>query len=175
MVAQFVAAQSEARFVINEVLNGSPKKVVGKTNAVAGQIEVDAQDPTKTRVGTIQINARSLATDSDFRNRAIKNQILNTNDFEFITFAPTAITGLPAQGTVGQPYSFEITGNLTIRDQTKPVTFKVTAQATDATHFSGTATATIRYADFGISIPQVRQVTNVDENVQLEIDFVAAS
>ena len=34
-------ARSEARFKINEVLNGSPKTVIGVTNQVAGQIAVD--------------------------------------------------------------------------------------------------------------------------------------
>jgi len=41
------------------------------------------------------------------------------------------------------------------------------------TRLDGTAKTTIKYADFGISIPQVPQVASVDETVDLEIDFVA--
>ena len=72
-------ASSEARFVIDEVLNGSPKTVIGATHQVAGQLIVDPTAPSTARVGTIQIDARTLSTDSDQRNNAIKNMILKTN------------------------------------------------------------------------------------------------
>lgn len=175
VVASIVSSESEARFVIDEVLNDAPKTVVGATNQVAGEIAIDAQDPSKSQVGIIQVNTRTLATDSDFRDRAIKNAILQTDQYEFVTFKPTTLTGLPTSGTVGQAYTFQMTGDLTIRDVTKTVTFDVTVTPTSETRIEGTATATILYADYGISIPQVRQVASVDENVRLEIDFVAQS
>ena len=40
------AAQSEARFVINEVLMGSPKTVVGVNSGVSGQVTVNPAAPT---------------------------------------------------------------------------------------------------------------------------------
>ncbi len=175
VVAQILQDQSEVRFIINEVLNNEPKTVIGTTKQVAGEIAVDGQNLANTRVGVIQVNARDLSTDNDFRNRAIKNRILNTDQFEFITFTPTQITGLPTNGAVGQQYTFQIAGNLTIRDVTKPVTFDVTATAPQNNRFSGTAKTTIRYADFNISIPSVPQVASVADEVRLEIDFVAAA
>lgn len=173
VLLQIAQEQSTARFTINEVLNGAPKTVIGTTNQVAGEIAVDPNDPTNTRVGTIQINARTLTTDNDFRNRAIKNRILLTDQYEFITFVPTAITGLPASGTIGESYNFQITGDLAIRDVTSPVTFDVTVQPTSNTQLTGTAQTTIRYADYNISIPQVPSVAGVEETVVLELDFVA--
>jgi polyisoprenoid-binding protein YceI len=122
----------------------------------------------------IQVDARALTTDSDFRNRAIKNQILETDQYEYITFTPTNIIRLPQDGAVGKPYTFQIVGDLTIRDVTKPVTFEVTATAAAASRIEGTAT-TIAYADYGISIPQVRQVARVADQVRLELDFVAVA
>lgn len=173
IVAQIVPEESEVRFIIDEVLNNAPKTVVGTTNQVAGEIAVDPNDPTKSRIGTIQVNARTFVTDSEFRNRAIQNRILNTGEYEFITFTPTRLEGLPAQGAPGQSYTFKAIGDLTIRDTTKEVTFDVTATPASNERLEGTATSTIRYADFGLVIPQVRQVASVDENVRLEIDFVA--
>lgn len=172
-VFEIVQEESEARFVIDEVLNGAPKTVVGTTDQVAGELAVNASDVAASRVGVIQINARTLTTDSDFRNRAIKNDILNTDQYEFITFTPTEITGLPESGSVGQTYTFQITGDLTIRDVTQQVTFDATVTPSSETRLEGTAQATIRYADFGITIPQVRQVASVSDDVRLEIDFVA--
>ncbi|HEY0738456.1 MAG TPA: YceI family protein [Herpetosiphonaceae bacterium] len=175
IVAQIVQGESEARFVIDEVLNNAPFTVVGTTDQVAGQIVVDPQDPGQTQVGTIQVNARTLATDSEFRDRAIKNRILSTDQYEMITFTPTEIVGLPENGTVGQSYSFQIVGDLTIRDVTRQVTFEVTATPTSETRLEGTAQTTIAYADWGITIPQVRQVASVSDEVRLEIDFVAVA
>ena len=63
-------ASSQARFTIDEVLNGSPKTVVGSTDQVAGQIAVTPTAPGTAQVGTIQIDARTLTTDSDQRNQA---------------------------------------------------------------------------------------------------------
>ncbi|HEY0606901.1 MAG TPA: YceI family protein [Herpetosiphonaceae bacterium] len=175
ITAQIVQGESEARFVIDEVLNNAPKTVVGTTDQVAGEIVVDPQDPSKTQIGTIQVNARTLVTDSEFRDRAIKNQILSTDQYEMITFTPTEIVGLPEDGTVGQSYSFQIVGDLTIRDVTKQVTFEVTAMPASETRLEGTAQTTITYADWGITIPQVRQVASVSDAVRLEIDFVAVA
>jgi polyisoprenoid-binding protein YceI len=114
-----------------------------------------------------------LSTDNDFRNRALKNQILATNEFEFITFAPTQIVGLPADATVGQSYTFQIVGDLTIKDVTKPVTFDVTVNPISDARLEGNAAATILYSDFGITIPRVQSVASVADQVRLELEFVA--
>ncbi len=166
-------ASSTASFTIDEVLNGSPNTVVGTTNQVAGEIAIDPNNPSKARVGTIQVDARTLATDSGMRNRTIANRILLTNQYEYITFTPTRLVGLPQQATIGQSYTFQIVGNLKIRDVTKEVTFNVSAKAPSKTQLQATAKTTIRYADFGITIPQVPQVASVGDQVQLELDFVA--
>jgi polyisoprenoid-binding protein YceI len=148
--------------------------VIGTTDQVAGEMSVDPGNPANTKVGVIQVNARTLVTDSDFRNRAIKNAILETDTYEFITFTPTAITGLPETGAVGQSYTFQIVGDLTIRDVTNQVTFDVTANPVSDARLEGTATTTILYKDFGITIPSVPSVASVEDDVRLELDFVAA-
>ena len=166
-------AQSEARFIINEVLRGTPTTVVGKTSNVAGQIAFAANDPASTRVGQIVIGARDLATDNNFRNRAIANEILHTNQFEFITFTPTSITGLPDSVAVGESYSFQMVGDLTITDQTQEVVFETTATLVDAATLQGEASTTLAYADFGVTVPFAQSVDAVEETVTLELSFVA--
>src|SRR5690349_10550366 len=66
VVLQIDQANTTANFVIDEVLNDAPKTVIGTTDQVAGEIAIDPQDPTKTQIGTIQVNARTLTTDSEF-------------------------------------------------------------------------------------------------------------
>jgi polyisoprenoid-binding protein YceI len=172
-VFQISQSDSKAQFTIYEELMGNPNNVVGVTSQVAGQIGVNLNDLSTAKVGEIQVDARSLATDSNMRNRMIQNRILNTSNYEYVTFAPTQISGLSGSAKIGQSFQFQITGNLTIQDVTKPVTFAVTAQAVSNSQISGKATATIQRSDFNLQIPSVPQVANVGEQVALEIDFVA--
>ena len=167
------SAASQVRFELSEDLRGARNLVVGTTDQVAGQISLNLADLSQTEVGIIQINARTLLTDNNFRNRAIANDILHTGDFEFITFTPTAIEGLPASAAIGEAISFSIVGDLTIRDITVPATFNVEATAVSETQITGTATAVVNRTDYDLRIPSVPSVANVDEEVQLFIDFTA--
>lgn len=166
-------SRSEARFLIDEVLRGQPVTVVGVTNQVAGQIALDPNVPTAAQVGVIQINARTFATDNEFRNRAIKNAILRTNQFELITFTPRAINGLPDKVTIGVPFEFTIEGDLAITDVTRPVTFTVTVTPVSQTEISGVAKTAVLYRDFNLLIPDSPSVDTVADEVRLELEFVA--
>ena len=174
-VYEINSAQSTASFIVDEVLGGSPKTVVGTTDQVAGQIAFDLADPTQAQLGTILIDARTLATDDEGRNRALGNQILNSDQYEYISFNPVELTGLPDDAQVGQSFTFQVIGDLTIKDTTRPATFEVTVTpAADGT-LEGTASTVIRYADWNVSIPRVPFVASVDDNVALQLDFTAVS
>jgi polyisoprenoid-binding protein YceI len=175
VIFEIVQAESEARFIIDEVLRGSPVRVVGVTDQVAGQIAIDPANPAATQLGEVRINARTLATDNDFRNRAIRNQILDTNTYEFVTFQPTELVGLPETVAVGQPFTFQVVGDLTVKDVTQPVTFDVTVNPVSETRIEGLATTTFPYRDFGVSIPEVPSVDLVADDVTLELEFVAVA
>jgi polyisoprenoid-binding protein YceI len=172
-VFQIQASESEARFVIGEILGGQPNTVIGVNNAVQGELTLNLADPAASQIGTIEIAAVNFVTDSNLRNRAISQFILESDAHPVITFQPTSIGGLPAAVVVGETVDLEITGDLTIREITLPVTF--TAQVTLAAEdrLEGSATATIQRADFELTIPQVPRVAGVDEAVVLELDFVA--
>ncbi|MBE2221611.1 MAG: YceI family protein [Anaerolineae bacterium] len=164
---------SLVRFELDEDLRGERVTVVGETDQVAGELAIDLNNLADTQVGVMQINARGLATDNNFRNRAIQNEILNTGNFEFITFEPTAVTNLPESAAVGDTVEFTIEGNLTITDKTQPVSFAVTATMVSEDQITGTATAVVNRTDFGLNIPSVPNVANVEEEVELTINFTA--
>ena len=126
-----------------------------------------------TQIGTIQINARTLLTDNNFRNRAIQNDILRTGAFEFITFTPTAINDLPESATVGDTVTFSIDGDLTIRDTTLPATFDNTATVVSAEQIDGSASTVHQSRSIRLEHPERSQCANVEEEVELYIDFVA--
>ena len=165
--------ESEARFSINEILRGNPTTAVGVTDQVAAEFAINFDDPGATQVGVVQVNARTIATDQNQRNRAIRQFILRTDEFEFITFTPTAVSGLPDSVTFGESYTFQITGDLTIRDITQAATFEVTMTPVSETRLEGSASSTVSRGDYGLKIPSVPIVAEVEDEVLLEIDFVA--
>ena len=170
---QIVPQESRVRFVIDEVLQGAPKTVVGTTDQVAGQIALDPSDLDSAQVGTILIDARTFATDSSQRDRAIQNMVLKTAQNEYISFTPTEVLGLPDGANTGEAVPVQVTGDLTIDGVTRPATFDASLAPESADRLEGTASTTIRYADWGITIPQVPVVTGVADTVRLELDFAA--
>ncbi len=174
---RMVSEESEVRFLIDEVLRGQPKTAVGSTNQVAGDILVDVQSPANSRLGTIRVNVRTLETDNEFRDRAIRSRILMSarDEFEFSEFVPTAMMGLPDSVTIGEPIAFTATGDLTVRDITKEVSFRVTVTPVSDTRLEGIAEATVLRSDYDLEIPQVPSVANVSDEVRLEISFAAVA
>jgi polyisoprenoid-binding protein YceI len=77
--------------------------------------------------------------------------------------------------TVGQPFTFQLTGDLTIRETTRPATFDVNATLQPDGTLSGTATSTIQYSDWGVSIPSVPFVASVGDQVVLGLTFNATT
>ncbi|MEZ4737200.1 MAG: YceI family protein [Caldilineaceae bacterium] len=172
-----LTAGTEARFYIDEILMGQDKTVVGVTSLVEGQITVDPANPTSAQVSPIRIDARDLTTDSDRRNGAIQRFVLQSNQeaYRYITFTPTAVEGMPATVTVGQPFAFTVTGDLTIRDVTRSESFPVTVTANSENELVGSGAITILREDYQLSIPSVPSVAWVADEVKLEIDFTATA
>jgi polyisoprenoid-binding protein YceI len=173
-----VTDESEARFLIGEVLNGNAITVVGATNAVSGEIVADYADTSSAQVNQVRVDLSTLATDNNFRNRAIHDFILQTGDEanKFAEFTSTSITGLPASVTVGETYDVQINGNLTIHGVTQEVTFEGTIRPVSDTRIEGSASLMITYGDYGVQILRLPdQVASVEDVTTLEIDLVAVS
>ena len=167
--------ESEVRYIIDEIKRGQPTTVVGTTNQIAGDILIDSNDPSASKVGTIRINVRTLRTDEERRDRATRSRILQSaqTEYEFVEFSPTDIGGLPATLELGVPISLEINGQLTVRDITHPVSFKTTVTLVSTQRLEGHAVTTIRRSDYDLVIPSVPFIADVSDDVRLEIDFVA--
>ncbi len=168
--------ESRATFNIYEELNGSPFTVVGTTNQVAGDVVVDFANPNTSQVGEIVIDLSTLRTDNGNRDNAIRGRILQANQeqYRYGRFVPTDIAGLPTSPVaVGDSITFTITGDLTIVEVTRSVTFEMTLTVESETRLVGRGVTQILYPDFNLRIPSVPFVANVADEVDLFIDFVA--
>jgi polyisoprenoid-binding protein YceI len=168
---------SEARFYINEVLLGQDKTVIGTTTQVTGDIQFDLANPQAATVGTISVNVRELSTDDNRRNNQIQNRILEStkDEFQFIIFEPSSISGLPASTAVGDSFNVQMIGNLTIHGVTQEQTFEVSITVVSETELQGLGATMILHQDYELSIPRVPLVARVDDEVKLEIAFTAVA
>lgn len=174
-VFEIQQSSSQVSFTIDEILRGVDTTVVGSTNQVAAQLLIDFEDPSASQIGLVQVNARTLATDIENRNRAIRNQILDVDEYEFISFEATALQGLPESIEIGQSYSITILGDLTIRDITNVVSFDASITIESDEQISGQAETVIQRSDYDLTIPQVLSVAGVSEDVIVAIEFVATA
>lgn len=98
-------------------------KVSGRFAKFEGTISVDPQDMSKSSV-EVKIDAASVSTDTEARDKHLRSaDFFEVEKFPAITFKSTAVKEV-AKGKL------EVTGNLTIRDVTKQVTFPITNAGT---------------------------------------------
>ena len=160
-----------ARFRIKEVLRGDDTTVVASNPEVSVDVLVDFDDPDASEIGVVTIVADQFRTDESRRDTTINRFILDTGDFPEITFTPTEVVGLAdaLDGGVAM-----VTGDLTIRDVTNPVTFELTIEEATAEGVTAEATAEVDRTDWDLNIPSVPFVASVDEMVSLELKLVLA-
>ena len=144
---------------------------VGETTDVEGRIVFDDEGAVVADKSAIVMQAGTLKTDSDRRDRYVRERTLLTAQYPEIVFRPTSVDGLPsplseASGAV----EFTISGDLTVKDQTRPVTWDVSAEFGDTV--KGLASVDITFEQFGMDKPSVAVVLSVEDTISLEIDFV---
>ena len=123
-------------------------------------------------LSTLQVDLRTLTSDSTVRDQAIRLQWLESNKYPKAIFVANAVEGLPADAVQGQPYTFKVSGDMTIRNVTHPVTFDVTATVSPD-RITGEGTTQISMKDFGFEPPSVIGKTIVSDPVTLTVKGVA--
>ena len=166
---------TEARYRIDEVFRNRDTTAIGITPLVTGTVQFDRNDPLSTSVGTITIDARDLDGDRRARDRVVIRRILQANrdQYRYITFEPTAITGMPPLVQVGDTLELQIIGLLRIRNSTNEVVFDTTVRVASETKLKGKATTTILWRDYGLRIPNWPGVSWVADEVILQLFFDA--
>jgi len=173
-VLYILPEESEARFLIDEVLLGEPFTVVGTTSALEGEITADLNDPSNSQVNII-VDLTTLLTDNGNRNGAIQRWILETGEpgNQTAEFKAGSISGMPDQVAVGETFDFQISGDFSVKGVTKELTFDGSAALVTEDRLEGTASTNVLYTEF-TNIPRLPpQVASVEEDMVLDINFVA--
>jgi polyisoprenoid-binding protein YceI len=165
-----VPANSEASYSIREQLaqRNFPNDAIGKTNAISGSVTVNADGTIDTAASQFTVDVSTLKSDQSMRDGYVSRSILQTNKYPLVTFVPTQATGLPATLPQSGNVSFQLAGNLTIRDVTKPVTWDVTGTVSSG-EATGVATTNFTFEDFNLSTPHVSVVLSVVDKITLNV------
>ena len=148
-------------------------KVRGQFDEFEGKVHLDGEDPSKSSA-ELTIQARSIQTSNEQRDEQLRgNDFLDIPNHPTITFTSTVVELVDES-------KFKVTGDLTVRGVTKPVTveFELTGAENDLwgnfrVGFEGSVT--INRKDWGVSWNAVLEsgAVLVSEKVTLEFDVAA--
>lgn len=166
-----VSDKSEARYRVREQLasRSLPSDAIGKTNQISGSVYIKPDGSIDSSNSKFTVDLSSLQTDQSMRDNFVRRAVLNTSQYPDAVFVPTAVSGLSSPLPQSGQVKFQLTGNMTIRDVTKPVTWDVTGsiQGNQAT---GTATTTFKFEDFNLNQPKISVVLSIEDHITLEVD-----
>ncbi len=175
VVFKIVPGESQLQYEVGETFlneNNRFNTAVGVTPQVEGEIHVDQTSPQNSSVGTITADISQFKSDSGRRDNQIRQRFLESSRYPTVTFVPTQIEGLPETYQQGQDIPVKITGDLTIREVTKPVTFDAVIR-TDGNQLTGQATTTILMSDFGFGPISIAGILNTQDEVKVTLTIVA--
>ena len=161
-------AHTAVEFIARHILT----KVRGRFTEFSGWIDVT--DPIEDSSVHVEVKTSSIQTNTEQRDQHLKSDdFLNVERWPVMTFESTAVrhTG----GT-----SFELEGDLTIRDVTRPVTLAGEFLGTDTnpggkTVIAATARTTLQREDWNVSWNMMLETGGflVSKSVDLEIEVEA--
>jgi polyisoprenoid-binding protein YceI len=172
-VRRFVVAsgESSAKYVVEETLRGLPATAVGTTTDVTGEIYLSKDGLYKDLPSKFKVDLRTLKTDESQRDNYVRQNVLRTGQFPFAEFVVESVSGFPAGYAEGSEISLTLNGTMTVKGQTKPVTFTVKARQAGNT-LTATADTQFNMTDFGIQPPEV-VLAKAKDGVTLQVVLIA--
>jgi polyisoprenoid-binding protein YceI len=132
------AADTRIGFVARHTM---ATKVPGHFEDFEGRAYLDGDDPSKS-TAALTIQAKTIQTRNPQRDQALRDKFLDAANHPTITFTSTKVDQVDET-------TFALTGNLTIRGTTKPVTIDFTLTGTENDRLTFEGTVTINRKDWG--------------------------
>lgn len=170
-----VSTGSKAIVRVNEQLadRNLPSDAVLTTDKVTGEFTLLA-DGTFAAGSRIVADLTALSSDVGLRDDFVKRNTLDTRRFPQATFVPTRTEGLTLPLAASGDLTFKLTGQMTIRDVTKEITFDVVAKRSGADLMASAKVApAFQFGTFGMSQPRVFSVISIKDEIRLEMELVA--
>jgi polyisoprenoid-binding protein YceI len=165
--------QTTVEYAVREVLLGTDQITRGRTNNAEGEFQLYMQNgKVYVALSNLQVDLRTLTTDNAVRDQAIRKNWLESDKYPRAIFVASTVEGLPAEAVQNQPYTFKVSGDMTIHNTTKNVTFEITATIQENA-ILGQGTTTLYMRDFGFEPPSIVGKTIVSDPVNISVKGVA--
>jgi polyisoprenoid-binding protein YceI len=157
--------ESELGYRVDEVLFGVVTQGVGRTNQVTGTLVLDG---AVIVTAEFEVDVASIRSDDSRRDGQFRGRIMSTAEYPTARFELTEPIDLGAVPAAGEQVTATATGLLTLRGQTREVTFEVVAQHSD-TRIGVFGEITVVFADYLIANPSISGIAVEDEGL---LEFV---
>ncbi len=166
---QFDAAHSEIGFIVKHMMFA---KVRGSFGEWTGEFQFDELEPANN-LATATIDVSTITTGNDQRDEHLRS----ADFFDVATYPELRFVSSAWEAS---EHGYRVTGDLTIRDITRPVTLQVThnGSATDPwgnTRMSLSVVGQLNRKEFGLTWNQALEAGGVlvGDEVKLELDVQA--
>jgi polyisoprenoid-binding protein YceI len=165
------SAHTHVEFAVRHLMIATVK---GKFTGVRGTVTMPEEDPARAQV-EVTLDAGSISTGIEQRDQHLRSpDFLDVERFPTLAFRSRRVESLGGD-------RFRLTGDLTIRDVTRPIELVVTREGSVNDPWGGyrigfTANGRLRRSDFGITWNQMIEAGGVavgDEvKLSLEVELV---
>ena len=173
-IFQLVPAASHVSYAVDEVFleeNNRLFTAVGAATGVSGEIVLDLAQPERGAVRNVVIDLRRLTSDSERRDRALRERFLESRRHPYARLDSASLSGIPRPIPPGRPFPFQLVGDLTVHGVARRTQWRGQATLSGDT-LRGQATTRVAMTDFDIEVPRFLWL-RVADAVTLDITFVA--
>jgi polyisoprenoid-binding protein YceI len=156
-----VTPESEFGYRVEEVLFGVNTTAAGRGNEITGSMTIDGTTVTEA---SFTVDVGSITSDETRRDNQFRGRIMAIDQFPEATFTLTAPIDFGAVPAPGEQITAAATGDLTLRGVTRPVTFDVTAEASDG-RIGVLGTIPVLFADYEIPNPSTAGISTEDNGL----------
>lgn len=146
---------------------------IGSTQAIEGSFTLNWSDLSATLgENTFSVDLSTLSSDQGLRDGWMRTSGPNFGRYPDAIFVASSIEGAPDSYTLGEEVTFNMVGELTVREITQPATFVVTAALANGV-VTGVADANVTMSDFGIDPPNFANTLTVADDFVIRVEFTA--
>ena len=146
-----ITTGSEAGYRAEEILFGQSSAATGRTSEVTGSFVIDGT--TIEGGDPVTVTLASVESGESLRDNQFRGRIMDVATYPTASFALTEPIELESEPTVGTPITTSATGDLTVKDVTKSVTFEVNAQLLPTGNIEIQGSIPVVWADYNIDDP----------------------
>tara|TARA_Y100001936_G_scaffold239205_1_gene271977 strand:+ start:509 stop:1228 length:720 start_codon:yes stop_codon:yes gene_type:complete len=166
--------ESTARYLITEQLANLdfPIDAIGETNQISGSIIFNKDGNIIEDESKITVNVNSLKSDSSRRDRYISRRSLESEKYPEATIFIKEIRNLPWPLPESGSAEINIIGDMNVHGVTDRIAWDTDVNF-NKNKINGIAKTNFKFEKFNMDLPRVAIVLSVENNIRLELEFVA--